>query len=231
MLISDRQENVVFGKISYREKIALPPNSVIKVKLLDVSLQDIPAVEMASQTIITKGEQIPISFQLPIALKEVKPNHRYVVRAEIYIDDKLAFTTTKNYPVITQNYGYEVNLVLYKVNNSSLENQLVKTKWLLEDLAGKGVIDNVQTTLEFGLDNRLFGNGGCNGYFTSYKFNEHSFNIKAIASTFKMCPPSVMNQETKFFEALTKAKSVRLEGNFLFIEVEGFDQPLKFTRF
>jgi len=223
-------KNIVSGTISYREKIALPPEAIIKIKLLDVSLQDVPAVEISSQTITTNGQQVPINFELPFQSEQIQNNHQYVVRAEIYIQNQLSFTTTQSYPVITRNNGTEVDLVLQKVQSLSLENQLNNTKWLLEDLGGKGVIDRLQTTLEFRQDNRLSGNGGCNRYFGSYNFDGQNFTVNGIGSTFKMCSTAIMNQETQFLKALEKAKTIRLEGSFLLIDSEELPKPLKFTQ-
>lgn len=221
----------VSGTITYRERIALPSGAVVKVKLLDVSLQDAPAKELSSQIITTRGEQVPILFNMSYDPSEIKSNHYYAVRAEIFIDDKLAFTTTQRYAVITMGNAKTVDLVLQKVKNISRENELTGSKWLLEDLAGKGVLDRLQTTVEFGEDNQLGGNGGCNRYNASYEIKESSFRVNSIATTFKMCSPAVMNQESQFLKALEKAQSIRLEGPYLLIDCEGYDKPLKFTRY
>jgi putative lipoprotein len=218
----------ITGTITYRERIALPPDAVIKIKLLDVSRQDTAAIEIASQSLTTTGEQVPISFALPYDASKIQEQQTYVVRAEIYLNDQLSFTTTQIYPVITRGHSNEVNLVLSKISPSTIEIQ--GSKWLLEDLAGKGVVDGVQTTLEFGEDNRLGGNGGCNVYFTGYELDGSNLKVGPIGSTQMMCPPALMDQERKFLQALEKAYNLRIEGPYLFIDSQGHDLPLKFTR-
>lgn len=228
LITENMTEGTIRGTITYRERIALPSGAVIQVKLLDVSRQDVAAVEIAGQTITTTGEQVPIAFELVYDPAQIQEQQTYVVRAEIYLNERLTFTTTQMYPVLTRGHGNEVNLLLNKVGSSP--NQLTGSKWLLEDLAGTGVVDNVQTTIEFGEDNQISGNGGCNRYFTSYQLDDTSFKVNLIGSTQMMCPPALMNQEQKFFQALEKAHNLRLEGPYLFIDVEGSDLPLKFTR-
>lgn len=228
LITENMTKGTVSGTITYRERIALPSGAVIGVKLLDISRQDVAAIEIASQTIITNGEQVPIDFALSYDPNIIQERQTYVVRAEIYLDEQLFFTTTQIYPVLTKGNGNEVNLVLNKV--MSEQNQLTGSQWLLEDLTGKGVVDNVQTTIEFGEDNRIGGNGGCNRYFTSYQLDGTNFSVDLIGSTQMMCPSAIMNQEQQFFQALEKAYNIRLEGPYLFIDVEGSDLPLKFTR-
>ena len=41
--------------------------------------------------------------------------------------------------------------------------------WLLEDLAGRGVIDNSHATLQFMADGKVAGTGGCNRYSGSWR--------------------------------------------------------------
>ncbi|ELR99074.1 YbaY family lipoprotein [Gloeocapsa sp. PCC 73106] len=226
-LISENMTNSsIQGTVTYRERMALPPSAVIQIKLLDVSLQDTKALEIATQTIVTEGKQVPIAFELTFDPQLIQKERTYAVRAEIYLNDQLMFTTTEVYPVLTAGHGTDVNLTLQRVSG----NQLSGSRWLLEDLTGQGVIDNLQTTIEFADDNRLSGSGGCNRYFTSYELKGDSFQVGIIASTQMMCPEATMNQEQNFFQALEKASNLRLEGPYLFIDVEGYDAPLKFTR-
>ncbi|BAU14190.1 hypothetical protein LEP3755_47350 [Leptolyngbya sp. NIES-3755] len=111
-------------------------------------------------------------------------------------------------------------------NRMNLEN----TAWLLEDLSGTGVLDRAQTTLQFDQSNRLTGRGGCNRYFAEFDRQGDRFKVGAIGATKKACSPALMNQETRFFQALQRAERIRFERSFLLIDVEGSDQPLRFSR-
>jgi len=104
------------------------------------------------------------------------------------------------------------------------------TEWLLEDLGGKGVIDNLQTTLRFNGANQISGMGGCNRYFSSAQINGDHISVGAISSTKRLCTPAVMNQETGFFRALESADRITLDGPYLLMYTNGLEKPLKFTR-
>lgn len=53
----------VTGTVSYRERIALTPNAVLEVKLLDVSRADASTVAIGEQ-VIESTEQVLIAFEI-----------------------------------------------------------------------------------------------------------------------------------------------------------------------
>jgi heat shock protein HslJ len=122
--------------------------------------------------------------------------------------------------------------------------QLANTEWLLEDLNGKGVIDNLQSTIQFMPNSEsdsktighIAGNGGCNRYNADLKVkapktdSELSIQVGVIASTLMMCPPAIADQEQKFLDALGRSYRLKLDGSFLLIYARGIDKPLKFTQ-
>ncbi|WP_206753947.1 META domain-containing protein [Microcoleus sp. FACHB-1515] len=117
------------------------------------------------------------------------------------------------------------------VPRTSMIDQLADTEWLLEDLAGAGVIDNVQTTLRFDGTTGISGRGACNRYRAGIRSEGgESLTVSAVAATRMACAPAVMNQETRYFEALQTAQRVTLDGENLLIFAEGNDAPLRFTR-
>jgi heat shock protein HslJ len=73
-------------------------------------------------------------------------------------------------------------------------------EWHVEDIAGGGIIDNSNVTLDFFEPGRLAGSGGCNRYTAGIA--QDAFRLGPVASTMMMCPEALMNQEQKFFAAL-----------------------------
>jgi putative lipoprotein len=61
---STASELVVSGSVAYRERVALPPDAVVEVKLLDVSRQDAAAPVIADATVRPEGRQVPLPFEL-----------------------------------------------------------------------------------------------------------------------------------------------------------------------
>lgn len=97
------EQATVTGTVSYLQRIALPPNAVVEVKLVDVSRMDAPSVTLATQTIPTNGQQVPIAFSLPYRPEQINPSHSYAVQARILVDGQLRWISTSRYSVITRN--------------------------------------------------------------------------------------------------------------------------------
>ena len=109
------EQAAVTGTVTYRERMALPPEAVITVQLSDVSKADAPAELISEQTIQANGQQPPYAFTLPYDPTTIIENHTYAVRATIKVDNQLLFTSTTMYPVITRGNPTEVEVVVEKV--------------------------------------------------------------------------------------------------------------------
>jgi putative lipoprotein len=106
----------VTGSVSYRERVALPPDSVVRVTLLDVSLLDVPARMIAEQE-IRPAAQVPIPFALAYDRAAIDPARRYALRAAIS-DEKgrPLWTTATAQRVLTAGAPDDVQLVLERVS-------------------------------------------------------------------------------------------------------------------
>ena len=102
---------VVTGTVTYRERIALTPNAVVEVKLIDVSRADAPSGTIGEQIIENPG-QVPITFEIGYDPADIDPTFSYAIRAVIKQGDELAFTTDRRYSVITRDNPTHVDLVL-----------------------------------------------------------------------------------------------------------------------
>ncbi len=87
--------------------------------------------------------------------------------------------------------------------------------WLAEDIGGRGVIDDLQTTLEIREDGTYGGMAGCNRFTGAFSLSDTAITFGPAAATRKMCVPAVMDQERKFFEVLKAELSWRIEGSKL----------------
>jgi len=83
-------------------------------------------------------------------------------------------------------------------------------EWVVEDLAGGGIIDRSRITIEFLEDNRIAGRASCNRYTGSYKLRGEGIAFGPIATTRMACAPALMDQEARFLDLLERAESVRI---------------------
>ena len=97
------------------------------------------------------------------------------------------------------------------------------TAWLAEDIDGKGVVDRVQSTIEFVDDQRAAGSLACNRYTTTYSADATGLRFGTIGATRRMCPPALMEQESRFSAALEGTRGLRFESNgaLLLLDADG----------
>jgi len=129
----------VTGTVTYRERIALPPQGVVvTVKVEDISRADAPAVTIGEQIIENPAHQVPIPFEIEYNPDDIDERYTYSMRVRIEVDGKLWFTNTTSYRVITGGYPTSnVEVMLEKVGPRETLT-LEDTTWVLESYGEKG---------------------------------------------------------------------------------------------
>jgi heat shock protein HslJ len=123
-----------------------------------------------------------------------------------------------------------VELIRIRERSEAATPGLAGTKWRLEDLAGKGVVDRVQATLEFTADSAVSGNGSCNRFRGPVTVGGGTISFGALAATKMFCGEAVTNQENEYLAALAAAERWEIEEPFLYIYLAGRPEPLRFVR-
>lgn len=203
----------VDGTVTYRERMALPAGARVEVKLLDVSLADAPAKEIARANV--SGANPPIRFQLRYDDARIDPRMRYALQAQIRVNGRLWFISTTHIAFTGQeSVDIPVQRVQSPAGNQGGAGAPVDGphgRWLAEDIRGGGVLDRVQTVIDIGADGRLSGSGGCNRLAGQVKIKGQTITFSRVGSTMMACPPAVMDQERKFHDALAAARSWRVD--------------------
>lgn len=75
-------------------------------------------------------------------------------------------------------------------------------EWVVEDLAGTGIIDRSRITVEFLQDGRVAGRASCNRYTGSYQLTGEALSFDEPATTRMACAPALMNQERRFLDLM-----------------------------
>ncbi len=85
------------GTVTYLQRIALGPNSVVTVKLVDSANPDGDPV--AQETIVLGNQQVPIQFQLNYDPRDINRQRDYELWAEIRTDGALRFRSEQGQTV------------------------------------------------------------------------------------------------------------------------------------
>jgi putative lipoprotein len=89
------------GTLTYRLRIAIPPETEAIVRLVDVSRADAPATTIAETRFKTNGRQVPLPFRLEYDPARIDPRMRYAVSGEFRAGERILFLNTTRHSVLT----------------------------------------------------------------------------------------------------------------------------------
>jgi putative lipoprotein len=102
---SDQQPGTatqVTGSVMYRERIALTPDAVVQVEVVELTQDGSPGTVIGQQTIKSPA-QVPIPFSVDINPQRVRAEGSYAVNVRI-TDGTRVFSTAAPIPVLTQGH-------------------------------------------------------------------------------------------------------------------------------
>jgi putative lipoprotein len=89
---------VLQGSITYPEKVAMAPNVVVRITLVDVTNDGDTSV-VTSTDLLPQGKQVPLAYRLEARRSLFKAGRRYQVNVRITEGKVLRFITKKAHPL------------------------------------------------------------------------------------------------------------------------------------
>lgn len=219
-------EQTMKGEVVYRERIALPPNALVTVRLADVSLADAPSAIVAEQTIKPAG-QVPIAFELKFDTSAILEKNTYALQARITVDDTLMFLNDERHEVDPLAGTSQVILVKM-VNEKAAAAPISGQTWALRFIDGIGAVDS-KATLRVEEDGKVAGQAPCNRYFAHAVIKGTAIGIDKPGATMMACDEKLMTQEAAFFGALEKIASFVVENGGLTLKAADGRDLLRFA--
>lgn len=224
----------ITGTVSYRERIALPPDASVQVRLDDVSQPEASPRRIAETTVATAGRQVPIPFELPYSAADIVAGRRYVVRAKIVSDGKTLFSTKTPYPVITRGAPTRLEILVQQGGGgrpgrpkaAPSGEGLTGVEWKLVTIGTAPALAPPQgQTAHLTLDpaqKSIAGSTGCNRYSGRYDLADGGLHLNPGAMTMMACQDEAARQEQAFVEALRSTAGYRLaDGSLELLDAEG----------
>ncbi len=221
----------VTGTVTYRERIALPPDAVITVTLLDVSRQDVAGTVIATTEFSAAGQQVPFSFTLEYDPQQIVATGTYGVRGDIYVGDAIWFGTDTAYHVITQGNPNQVELVLTRAIGGPA-SPIVGPRWewvsTTKGSQETGPATAGDTTLFLSPDGSASASTDCNTFGGEYTLDGSNVSIEFRLQTLIACPPG--STEAAFIADVESATgfSVSADGNTLTLNLPGTGNSMRF---
>lgn len=214
------------GQVTYRERIALPENSILGIELVDETLPAAPP-RVAVKGAIGPG-QVPLSFDLTFEDSLILPNHDYALIATISTGGRLLFRNFEPYPVTPLTPAAKPILIVTSLvaqadhpSSSSAEPQapvapaILDTLWTAKSINGTSPLPRTNATLSIGSDLRAGGSGGCNSWFAQAQLDGDRLGFATIGATQKGCTQNVNLQEQAYFAALAATATWQVSGDML----------------
>jgi putative lipoprotein len=232
--------DMITGTVAYVQRVALAPDAIVAISLVDVTLADGPSKLVIEQRFPATGRPGPIAFRLPYDPAAIEASHRYNLRATITAHGRLICTTTGAYPVLTGSGTRKVDLVLQAISSPARPSvsalarpggpaTLDKTYWRLTELGGAPVAvpaNKREAHLIFRTDGQhVAGTSGCNRLIGTFETGPDSaLKLNVGGMTTMACPDPMMTQERNLLDALKAVTSYRIDGEKL--ELRNGDQVL-----
>jgi heat shock protein HslJ/uncharacterized lipoprotein YbaY len=169
-------------------------------------------LEIGTRTLFASADGTTRIDELTPAAESTAASRRYAVTPtlQVTIVDRLCVDTMSGMP--------RPNAVTVWLDGRALHgcggdpaSLLQGGEWVVEDIAGAGIVDGSRATLNFGADGELAGSGSCNRYSGSYTLTGEGLSVSSkTAMTMMACVPELMQQESRFMQLLSRVRRFRL---------------------
>lgn len=210
--------------VTYRERIALPPDAQVSVQLLDVSRADAASTTLAAQRVAMTS--VPMSVSLPYDPTLIDSSGVYAVVADIWSGDTRLFRTAERVEVFGGE-GTAVELVLTMVDETESDMprppSLAGIAWAVTEVETAPWPNDDPATMTIDEDMNLSIYGGCNRFSGQVDIlGDRIAFPENMAGTLMACPPEIEDAERGFIATLSRvSRYVRYGGGLVMTDAEG----------
>lgn len=230
----------IYGQVTYLENVKLPDHATLIVQLVDVSDPN-GAIVVVSEFTKQPKSQVPLEFNLPLDRSKIKQNDQYALQARILVGDVLWFVSDTRLAVDIDNLNknYQINLAMVNQNSANTPTpptEINGIEWIVQNIFNSETLaaSHMTISVENKSDNvesdeklrfKVTGSGSCNRYSTILTMNktDNTISFAAPSMTFIACSDKIAQQENRFIDMLSKAKSYEFDdlGRLYFNDSEG----------
>lgn len=213
------------GTVTYRERLALPPDARLRVTLVDLTSGQRHVGATAG---IPARGTVPIAFSLNVR-SDLDSARAYGLVAEISSAGRVMFRNGEPTPVDIESTAL-THIVVQRAPSPPLQPlaeiplppaALLDQVWTVTSIGGRPVSGSRPVTLSIAADQRATGSGGCNNYFAEASIDGNSIMFGPAAATRMACAPSAMAQEADYFAALAAVTTFELDDSLRLLDAAG----------
>jgi putative lipoprotein len=212
--------------VSYRERIALPPNAELELRLIDLAARAVPLRPVTSQRFAMTS--VPLTVSVTYDPQVIAEDGRYAVTASIVgPDGRDMFRTAAAVSVRVPQTGVPIDLVLTmpaQMGAAGVPPSLTGAAWTATEIFGVPWPGDNPGTLAMDAEGGVAIFGGCNrfvGQVTLASEGRMTFP-ETLAGTLMACPDEIAALERRFLEALRQvAGYVRYGAGVVMTDAQG----------
>ena len=194
--------------VTYRERIALPPDAILEVELLDTSRADAPSVRISSQSF--KLTSVPRTVEIAYDTDLIEERLTYTVAAKIISDGNVLFRSTTATPVLTRGAPKSAEIVLEMMppitENNAPDQSIYGIAWAVYEIEGRMLVADDPPTLSLDQNGQFGLYGGCNRFTGTLDATAGQFSMPDnFAGTMMACPEDRERLERDTLDALSTA--------------------------
>jgi putative lipoprotein len=200
---------ILSGQVFYREPIALPPDALLEVRLVDVSPAEAVARSLAVTRVKTR-HQMPIHYRLLFDGSRIQRGHSYALQARITVRGKLLFRTAAQHTPLNDRLD-DTDIKVELVHAAALVSPAATGRWRAEAVRNRGIPPDFEAVLEIAPDGKVTGSGGCNRISGMVTVDGAHMSFGPIVSTKMACAPAITDHESNFLSALADTRLWRFD--------------------
>jgi heat shock protein HslJ len=221
----------VGGYVAFRQRITMPPESVLSVRIEEVPHPDAQPILVSEVRGPLGTRRTPIPFSIKIVSSAINPRSNYFLSSDLTVNGVVRLTSTRNYPVLSPEAPGLINVLLdtaqpktpqaiTSMSQFEAKAPLFDTVWKLVELNGGDSIkfpsQKKEVTMSLsGEGSRLNGFGGCNTLTGIFTHAAASLRFTLSSGTGKTCDDALMDYERQVMKMLGAATNYRIEGHQL----------------
>lgn len=201
---AEAETNMLDVTVTFRERIALPPDAQLDVQLLDISQAGAGNQRIASQRFVMTT--VPMTVSLSYDAQIIDEQGSYAVVAAIWSGNDQIFRTPAKYEAFAND---PVEIVLSMAANEGEDKRLPRSisgiPWAVTEIEGLAWINDDPATLLIDEEGNFSAFGGCNRFSGQLLPSESGIAFpQDFAGTMMACPDEIEEFERRFINALVR---------------------------
>lgn len=211
--------------VTYRERIALPPDAELDVQLFAISREGSANKRIASQRFVM--DKVPMKVGLNYDPQLIEDAKTYKVTATIWSSNQRLFHSDPPLAVFGDTDPDAVNIVLLMIAENPAAEAVPRTvtgvEWAVTEVFGTPWPNDDPATLVIDAEANVSAFGGCNRFRGQAMLSDDAITFPAnFAGTMMACPDSFEQQERRFLDALAQVVGyVRYGAGLVMADAQG----------